>query len=146
MYCVANVHVTSTSTFVMPLEKMKRNRILRHKDFSDINKLCLVYLKPDTNAKYVKKCQNFQIVFESGIKICNNWYYLFGASNSQLGEYNYWFIQAISLEEAHQKRRILGNFSNIANVGKYVARLGQWFSTTYPTRVINLTTLLMRFL
>ncbi|CAF1034878.1 unnamed protein product [Rotaria sordida] len=69
------------------------------------------------------------------MEICNHRYYFFGVSNSQLREHSYWFIRAISLEEAHQKRQNLGDFSEITNIGKYVARLGLWFSKSDPSGI-----------
>ncbi|CAM4813503.1 unnamed protein product [Rotaria magnacalcarata] len=134
-YKVANVHVTPTSTCIMPLEATGGHRALRHKDFNGVNDFCLVYLKPDSGAKYIKKCDRYQRVFQSGIEICNNCYHAFGASNSQLRESSYWFIRAKSREEAHEKRQKFGDFSRINNVGKYVARLGLWFSTTHSTGI-----------
>ncbi|CAF1146461.1 unnamed protein product [Rotaria sordida] len=134
-YQVAAVHVTSTSTCIMPLEATQGHRALRHKAFNGINDFCLIYLKPDPPAKYVNKCLRFQQVFKSGIEICNNHYYFFGASNSQLREHSYWFIRATSLEEAHQKRQKLGDFGGITNIGKYVARLGLWFTKSNPTGI-----------
>ncbi|CAF1332700.1 unnamed protein product [Rotaria sp. Silwood1] len=134
-YDVAVVRVTPTSTRIMPLESTQGHRALRHKAFNGIHDFCLVYLKPDPPAKYVNKCNRFKNVFESGIEICNNRYHFFGVSNSQLREYSYWFIRATSLEEAHQKRKKLGEFSGITNTGKYVARLGLWFSKSNPSGI-----------
>ncbi|CAF0940803.1 unnamed protein product [Rotaria sordida] len=101
-YDVATVHVTPTSTRIMPLEQIQGHRALRHKAFNDIIDFCLVYLKSDSPAKYINKCnrfKNFLVV-----------------SNSQLREHSYWFIRATSLEEAHQKRENLGDFSDITNI------------------------------
>jgi hypothetical protein len=119
----------------MPLELTQGHRALRHKAFNGIDDFCLVYLKPDSSAKYVSKCDRYKEVLESGIEICNYRYHLFGLSNSQLREHSYWFIRATSLEEIHQKRQLLGDFSEIYNIGKYVARLGLWFSKSDPTNV-----------
>ena len=136
-YYVATVYVTPTSTHIMPLESTQGHRALRHKAFNGIQDFCLVYLKPDLPNKYVKKCDHFKRVFQSGIEICNHCYYFFGLSNSQLREHSYWFIRATSHADICQKRDKLGDFSNITNIGKYVARLGQWFSKSDPTGVNN---------
>ncbi|CAF2732560.1 unnamed protein product [Rotaria sp. Silwood2] len=135
LYDVAAVHVTPTSIRIMPLEPTQGHRALRHKAFNGINDFCLVYLKPDPPAKYVNKCNQFKNVFESGIEICNNRYHFLGVSNSQLREHSYWFIRATSLTEAHQKRQKLVNCNGITNIGKYVARLGLWFTKSNPTGI-----------
>jgi hypothetical protein len=119
----------------MPLEGTQGHRALRHKTFNGINDFCLVYLKPEPPAKYINQCPRYKHAFESGIEICNSRYHLFGASNSQFREHSYWFVRATSLEEIHQKRQLLGDFSGIYNIGKYVARLGLWFSKSNPTKV-----------
>lgn len=134
-YYVATVHVTSHSTRIMPLEETQGHRALRHQAFNGDSDFCLVYLKPEPPAKYVNKCIRFNNIFKNGLEICNSRYLLFGASNSQFREHSYWFIRATSLEEVHQKRQLLGDFSNIYNIGKYVARLGLWFSKSIPTKV-----------
>jgi hypothetical protein len=119
----------------MPLELTQGHRALRHKAFDGIEDFCLVYFKPEPSEKYVNKCTRYKEVLESGIEICNSHYHLFGLSNSQLRENGYWFIRATSLEEIHHKRQLLGDFSRIYNIGKYVARLGLWFSKSDPTNV-----------
>jgi len=134
-YLVATVYVTPSTTRVMPLEITQGHRALRHKAFNGPEDFCLVYLKPDSSDKYVNKCLRYKHIFENGISICNNQYYLFGLSNSQLREHSYWFIRATSSEEIHHKRQLLGDFSKINNIGKYVARLGLWFSKSNPTGV-----------
>ncbi|CAF5149225.1 unnamed protein product, partial [Rotaria sp. Silwood1] len=106
-----------------------------HQAFNGTKDFCLVYLKPDPSDKYINMCNRYRKVFESGIEICNNHYYFFGASNSQLRERSYWFIRARSLEDAHQKRQLLGDFCNNNNIGKYLARLGLWFTKSYPSGI-----------
>jgi hypothetical protein len=135
VYYVAAVQDTPTSTRIMPLEWTQGHRALRHNAFNGINDFCLVYLKADLPSKYVNKCDRYNKMFESGIEICNIRYHLLGASNSQLREHSYWFVRATSHKEIHQKRQQLGDFSGITNVGKYVARLGLWFSKSNPAKV-----------
>ena len=135
IYEVNVVHVTPSGTKVMPRERTQGHRVLRHRIFSDIDEFCLVYFKPDTPNGYINKCPKFEAVLKSGIHICNRRYLLFGVSNSQLREQSYWFVRADSLKEIEEKRQKLGDFSEITNVGKYVARLGLMFSRTIPTGV-----------
>jgi hypothetical protein len=119
----------------MPLEWTQGHRALRHKAFNGIQDFCLVYLKPDPPARYVNKCKRYERILQSGIEICNFRYYLFGLSNSQLREHSYWFVRATSLDDIQQKREQLGDFTDITNIGKYVSRLGLWFSKGNPTNV-----------
>ncbi|CAF1502453.1 unnamed protein product [Rotaria sp. Silwood1] len=134
-YDVAVVHVTPSSIKVMPYERILGNRVLRQPDFSDINEFCLVYFKPDKDDEYIKTNLHYEVVLKRGILLCNRRYYLFGASNSQLQQHSYWFIRADSYEEVDEKRAKLGDFSGITNVGKYITRLGLWFSKTMPSKI-----------
>ena len=111
------------------------HRALRHPEFNGSEDFCLVHLKADPPNKYVSQCARYRQVLESGITICNHRYLFFGLSNSQLREFSYWFIRANSLDEIDHKRRLLGDFDAIHNIGKYVARLGLWFSKSDPTGV-----------
>jgi hypothetical protein len=121
----------------MPLELTQGHRALRHKAFNGVEDFCLVYFKPDPTKIFINECPHYKKVLESGIEICNHRYHLFGLSNSQLREHSYWFVRATSLEEIDRKRRLLGDFSEITNIGKYVARVGLWFSKSDPTNVCH---------
>ena len=136
---ISVVHLTPTRLLIMPKEKTKGHRALRHPLFRGVNDFCLVYLKPDPPNIYFNDnnhlLEYFQEVFQTGLEFNGKHYHLFGASNSQLKDHSFWFIQAYSLEEIHQKRQLLGEFHRIQNLGTYVARLGLWFSKTDPTNV-----------
>ncbi|CAF4720264.1 unnamed protein product [Rotaria sp. Silwood1] len=134
-YDVNVVHVTPSCMKVMPRERTQGHRVLRHRIFTDVDEFCLVYFKPDKVGEYINQCRSYAMVLKSGIRICNIHYHFFGASNSQLREHSYWFVRAKSHEEIDQKRRQLGDFSKITNIGKYVARLGLWFSKSIPTGI-----------
>ncbi|CAF3141033.1 unnamed protein product [Rotaria sp. Silwood2] len=137
LYCDVNVvHVTPSSIKIMPRERTQGHRALRHRIFNDVEDFCLVYFKPDKAGQYINQCRSYEMVLRSGIRICNIRYHLLGASNSQLREHSYWFVKAESYNEIDQKRKQLGDFSQITNVGKYVARLGLWFSKSTPTGII----------
>lgn len=129
------VHITPSSIKVMPYERIIGNRVLRHPDFNVINDFCLVYFKADKDDGCIKSSLYYEMVLKSGIILCNRRYHLFGASNSQLRQHSYWFIRADSYKEVDEKRAKLGNFSEITNVGKYITRLGLWFSKTLPSKV-----------
>ncbi|CAF1424261.1 unnamed protein product [Rotaria sp. Silwood1] len=134
-YDVNVVHVTPTCKKVMPMERIQGHRALRHSAFNDVNDFCLVYFKSDKEGGYVNSNPYYEMVLKSGILLCNTRYHLFGASNSQLREHSYWFIKANSYKEVDDKRAQLGDFSEITNVGKYLARLGLWFSKTISSRI-----------
>ncbi|CAF3120665.1 unnamed protein product [Rotaria socialis] len=140
IFHVAVIHITPTRILIMPKEKTKGHRAMRHSLFQDVHDFCLVYLKPDPPNIYFNDDNNhmigyFRELFLSGIDFGGNRYHLFGASNSQLKDHSFWFIKALSLNEIHQKRQLLGQFDDILNLGTYVARLGLWFSKTDPTDI-----------
>ena len=133
---VATVYVTPTVTSLMPMQWTQGHRALRHPAFNGVDDFCLVYFKPDAPNRYVNECFRYREVLESGITVCNRHYHFFGVSNSQLRGFSYWFIRANSMKEIEQKRRqLLGDFTGNFNIGKYVARLGLWFSKSDPTGV-----------
>ncbi|CAF1212000.1 unnamed protein product [Adineta ricciae] len=136
---VSVVHLTPTRLLIMPKEKSKGHRIIRHPHFQGIDEFCLVYIKPDPPNIYLNDnyqlIEYFQDLFEQGIDLNGVKYHLFGSSNSQLKEHSFWFIKASSLDEIHRKRQVLGQLDQIRNLGTYVARLGLWFSKTDPTNI-----------
>jgi hypothetical protein len=119
----------------MPRKWTTGNRALRHRAFDGINDFCLLYLKSNSSSQAVNDCRQFRDVFLSGIEICNIRYHFIGVSNSQLKKQSYWFVRARTLQDIDEKRKQLGDFSHITNIGKYVARVGLWFSATIPTGV-----------
>jgi hypothetical protein len=133
------IHLTPTRLLIMPKEKTKGHRAMRHSLFRGIDDFCLVYIKPDPPNVYLNDnnhlVEYFQEIFENGIGLSGYTYHLFGSSNSQLKEHSFWFIKASSLNDIHRKRQALGQLDQIRNAGTYVARLGLWFSKTDPTHV-----------
>ena len=119
----------------MPFEKTDGHRALRHPTLGGRENFCLVYFKPHEGRTYIYKHQGYRKALEDGIEICNYRYHLFGASNSQLKSHSYWFYRADSWNDIQEKRKLLGDFSRITNVGKYAARLGLWFTTSKDTGV-----------
>lgn len=136
---VSVVQLTPTRSLLMPKEKCKGHRALRHSLFGGVNDFCLVYLKPDPPNIYFNIDQQlidyFEELFQTGLDFNGNHYHLFGSSNSQIKEHSFWFLKAFSLDEIDRKRELLGEFHRINNLGTYVARLGLWFSKTDPTNV-----------
>lgn len=133
------IHLTPTRLYKMPKEVAERPRAMRLESFQDENNFCLVSLEPDPLEKYLPNdndaLEYFRKVFRKGIELGRNRYHLFGSSNSQLKDHSFWFIKASSLDDIEQKRLQLGQLNEITNLGKYVARLGLWFSKTSSTNV-----------
>ncbi len=72
----------------------------------------------------------------NGIDLFNKIFKYFGASTGQMKEMAFWFIdlppKLKTITEAHN---ILGSFDGIKNIATYIARVGQYFSTTWPIGV-----------
>ncbi|XP_042910269.1 uncharacterized protein [Parasteatoda tepidariorum] len=74
-----------------------------------------------------------------GVRIGPRHYNVLAASNSQLREHGlYLFAKDCNGNTAENIRKWMGNFSHIENVAKYVARLGQCFSTSEEAVQIKL--------
>lgn len=133
---VATIQVTPTVTDLMPMQWTQGHRALRHPAFNGVEDFCLVYFKPNPPQRYVNECSRYRQVLQAGITVCNRQYHFLGVSNSQLHEFSYWFVRANSIKEIQEKRRqLLGDFTGNFNIGKYVVRLGLWFSKSDPTGV-----------
>ncbi|CAF0997471.1 unnamed protein product [Adineta steineri] len=134
-YHIGVVHITSNSIQIMPRTWTDGNRVLRHPMINDINDFCLVDLESNFEKWSTKNCDYIKNVFVSGIEIGNRRYYFIGSSNSQLKKKSYWFVKADSLDDVHQKRKQLVDFDEINNLGKYIARVGLWFSSSMSTGI-----------
>ena len=128
------IHLTPTGTSVMPKEKVKGHRALRHPSFQGENDFCLVYLHSDRSHTIAY----FQHVFKTGVEIAGVRYHLFGSSNSRMKTHSFWWVKAQSLDEIAEKRLQMGQLNSIENLGTYVARLGLWFSDSNSTGVDRL--------
>lgn len=71
-----------------------------------------------------------------GIESLGRSYKFMGASTGQLKEMAFWFVDLPanfpSITDAHLQ---LGKFGEIKNIATYVARVGQYFSSTWPIGV-----------
>lgn len=130
--------IPGESMKVMPFEATTGNRALRCPSLGGVENFCLVYFKPHPATKFINKCRNYLEALKNGVEICHQRYFFFGCSNSQLKSHSYWFYRANNQDEIQQKREELGDFSDIKNVGKYVSRLGLWFTTTKSTDVSSI--------
>jgi hypothetical protein len=72
----------------------------------------------------------------NGITLFGRTFKFIGSSTSQLKEMSFWFIDLpahlSTIIDAHV---LLGNFVEINNIATYIARVGQYFSTTWPVGV-----------
>ncbi|CAF3881619.1 unnamed protein product, partial [Rotaria sp. Silwood1] len=75
------IHITPTRLLIMPKEKSKGHRAMRHECFQGEDNFCLVYLKsdpPDINLNdNVEIKKYFEEIFQLGINLNGNLYHLF---------------------------------------------------------------------
>ena len=89
----------------------------------------------------------------SGIKSLDRTFKFIGTSTGQMKELAFWFIDLPSdIPDITAAHRVLGRFDGIKNIAQYVARVGQYFSTTWPIGVsvyyssmLSLFSLFVRF-
>jgi hypothetical protein len=70
-----------------------------------------------------------------GIKSLGHTFRFMGASTGQMKEMAFWFIDLpsnVKMTDIHKK---LGDFSELKNIATYIARVGQYFSNTWPLDV-----------
>lgn len=71
-----------------------------------------------------------------GIELMNRKFIYIGASTGQMKEMAFWFIdlppKLKSITDAHN---LLGKVDTIDNIATYIARVGQYFSRTWPIGV-----------
>lgn len=72
----------------------------------------------------------------NGVDLFNKTFKYMGASTGQMKEMAFWFIDLPptlkTIEDAHN---VLGQFDSIKNIATYIARVGQYFSNTWPVGV-----------
>jgi hypothetical protein len=72
----------------------------------------------------------------NGIDLFKKTFKYMGASTGQMKEMAFWFIdlppKLKTMTDAHN---LLGHFDDIKNIATYIARVGQYFSTTWPIGV-----------
>jgi hypothetical protein len=86
---------------------------------------------PNRNIKY-----RLRHSMLNGIDLFGKKFKYIGASTGQMKEKAFWFIdlpsKIKSITDAHN---LLGKFDNIKNIATYIARVGQYFSRTWPIGV-----------
>ena len=59
-----------------------------------------------------------------------------GTSTSQMKEMSFWFIDLPpNLKDITDAHKELGDFSGIKNIATYIARIGLYFTATWPVHV-----------
>ena len=72
----------------------------------------------------------------NGIELWNKTFKYMGASTGQMKEMGFWFIDLPrNLKDMKDAHDLLGKFDKIKNIATYIARVGQYFSTTWPIGV-----------
>ncbi len=86
-----------------------------------------------TNKSIKQRLRNSML---NGIELFKKTFIYMGASTGQMKEMAFWFIdlppKLKTITDAH---KVLGNFDNIKNIATYIARVGQYFSTTWSVGV-----------
>lgn len=73
---------------------------------------------------------------KDGIELFNKKYQYFGASTGQMKEMGFWFIDLpLDFKDIKEAHKEMGDFDKIRNISTYIARVGQYFSTTWPVDV-----------
>ncbi|CAF1326467.1 unnamed protein product, partial [Didymodactylos carnosus] len=137
-YHVPFATLTPLKIIFHPLESTIGHRALRQQQFNGEQNLLLVHIRDDDSSIL----QDFSDALKdrikdkmlNGIKCQDKTYRFIGSSTSQLKDLSYWFL-SLENKSIDQARQLLGNFSAINNVANYIARVGQYFSTTRQTQI-----------
>ncbi|CAF3568479.1 unnamed protein product [Rotaria sp. Silwood1] len=138
---VAFCTLTPLKIIFQPFEVTTGSRALRNPQFGGVERFLLVHLRDEdnrllrvSNKSIEKRVRNSM---QNGIELFKRKFKYMGASTGQMKQMSYWFMDLPpnikNITEAHQK---LGTFDDIKNIATYIARVGQYFSTTWP---INIT-------
>lgn len=143
---VWRIVITPTRLLLYPAEVIFGNRVIRQ--FSCEHAL-RVSFRDDSFGRISRaslRCSqeyvNAMIFFpmEGGLRIGQRFYEFLGWSNSQLRDHGcYMYAKDASGNDAVSIRQWMGDFQNITNVPKFMARMGQCFSHTEPTVSVPLT-------
>ncbi|CAF3334014.1 unnamed protein product [Rotaria socialis] len=137
---VACCTLTPLKIIFQPLEITIGSRALRLPEFGGAERFLLVHFRDEDNRRLRGSNRNIQQrlknSMQNGISLFNKTFKYMGASTGQMKEMAFWFIDLPrsikNITEAHQK---LGTFDEIKNIATYIARVGQYFSTTRPVDI-----------
>ncbi|KAK9115807.1 hypothetical protein Sjap_014754 [Stephania japonica] len=151
---IRRVQVTPSKVYFYGPEVMVSNRVLRHcheaiDNFIRVSfvdeeseKLRSTDLSPRTSSREEDKKQTaiyrrILSTLRNGIAIGDKKFDLLAFSSSQLRENSAWFFASKDGLTAACIREWMGDFHEIRNVAKYAARLGQSFSSSKETLIVN---------
>ncbi|GBC00871.1 hypothetical protein RclHR1_00040022 [Rhizophagus clarus] len=138
-YCVMmrKIVITPTTMYILPPTMETSNRVIRH-FHSRKDHFLRVQFVDEASSKvsssngthnYALLNKIYNTLFY-GIKIGDRHYEFLAFSSSQLRDHSCWFFASTHDLTADNIRDWMGDFSNIRNVAKYAARMGQCFSST----------------
>ncbi|CAF3143665.1 unnamed protein product [Rotaria sp. Silwood2] len=137
---VAFCTLTPLRIIFQPFEVTTGSRALRNPVFGGVERFLLVHLRDEdnrllrvSNKSIERRVRNSM---QNGIELFNKKYIYMGASTGQMKEMAYWFMDLPpsikNITEAHKK---LGSVEEIKNIATYIARVGQYFSSTWPINI-----------
>nr|CAG4719319.1 unnamed protein product [Naegleria fowleri] len=134
--------VTPAKVYYLLPELDTTNRVIRH--FWE-NRDCffrVAFLDDDFtklfSAKFKHLSSRLQKFLERGLPLCGYDLKFLGFSSSQLRSASTWFyLQKNPKPSTKDIREYMGDFSSIKNAAKCAARIGQSFSATYPSFVVE---------
>jgi RNA-dependent RNA polymerase len=143
---VHRVQITPSKVYLRGPEVSLSNRVLRNypQDIDnfirvsfvdeDLDKLHSTVLSPAANEdKQTSIYERLLSILRNGIAIGDKKFEFLAYSNSQLRENSLWMFASRTSLTAAGIREWMGDFSEIRNVSKYGARLGQSFSSSRET-------------
>jgi hypothetical protein len=136
-YLIRPITLTPMRIILKPLTGEIGNRALR---LRGAEKYIRVYIRDENDELLDTLDDNIRArfklkMFTNGITCMNKSYYSVGSSTSQMKDASYWFTTLEYGETVDQVRAQFGDFTTIKNMATYVARVGQYFSTSSPTGV-----------
>ncbi|CAF2874818.1 unnamed protein product [Rotaria sp. Silwood2] len=136
-FLIQSIILTPMRIILNPLNKEIGNRALR---LRGVKNYIRVYIR-DENEEMLDKLDSYvrlrvkQKMLTDGLLCMNRIYYCVGSSTSQRKNFSYWFTTLYDGETIDQVRAQFGDFTAIKNLATYVARVGQYFSTSSPTGI-----------
>ncbi|CAL1293084.1 unnamed protein product [Larinioides sclopetarius] len=148
MCFVRRLIITPSRLICLPPSEHFDNRIIREYgpenllrvSIQDDNFSKLTYAVQYHNKQKLFMDRVVRILLNDSFKIGPRRYEVLAASNSQLREHGLWmFAEDHKGNTAEKIRMWMGDFSHIRNVAKYMARMGQCFSSSEEAAQIELT-------
>ncbi|KAG2379104.1 hypothetical protein C9374_007742 [Naegleria lovaniensis] len=130
--------ITPTKVYYLLPELDTTNRVIRHFWENRDSFFRVAFLDDDMAKLYSAKFKNLdsrlQKFLDKGLSMFGYDLKFLGFSAAQLRSASTWFyLQKSSKPTTKDIREYMGDFSEIKNVAKHAARVGQCFSATYPS-------------